>query len=346
MLRAFGVRAASLVGVLLALLLLVFVVQHVLPADPALALIGPRAGPELLEAKRNELGLSESLPSQYWIFFKSVLRGNFGESLTTGRPVSKDIAEYAPATIELAVTAFVFSVLLGLLFGLLSAARLRGGRPLRLIVVVFSSVPPYFVALLGLVVLANAVNWIPVGGRISREFRNVDGPTGFLLADTLLAGSPRGFLDAAGHLVLPSIALALVPAAAIGRSLRAALVDEWRSEYVATARALGARTPALLLRHALPNSVRPVLSIAGLQFGALLTGTIVVEGIFNWPGLGRYGQIALKSLDMPAIIGLTLFGGTLYVLINTVVELLQIPLDPSRMDWPRSLRAREAGFRG
>jgi len=319
-------RLASLVGILLGLSVIVFLLQAVVPADPVRAMVGASATPQIVEAKRHELGLDRPLPAQYAQFLSRAVRGDLQMSLHTRRPVRTDIAAFLPATLELAATALAMAVVLGGALGLLTA---RGrATSLRVGLIASASVPAFLLALLLLIVFYAQLHWFPGSGRISAELEAPTGPTGLLTVDGLLAGRLDVVGDALAHLALPALCLALGPAVALGRTLRSSLQTVLGSDHIRTARAKGLTERRVLLRHAVRPALNAPLTMTGLQVGMLLAGVVVIESIFAWPGLGLYTARAITSVDFPAIVGVTLVMGAAYVIVNALVDLAQVAADP------------------
>jgi peptide/nickel transport system permease protein len=319
-------RSLGALVVLLALVATTFVLYKMSPVDPARVLVGVKASNSSYEAARQRLGLDDPLPVQYADYLGDVLRGDLRQSQTTGEPVTSDLREYLPATLELVTVAFLLAILMGTVFGLATAARWRGGSVIRAAMVGAAALPVFLTALLGLLWLYRSLHWVPSGGRIGTTTTN--GPTGFLLIDTLLAGRPDLFGSALWHLALPATCLALGPAVAIGRVLRSSLTGTLRADWIRTARAKGLSERTVLRRHAIRNSLNPVLSIGGVQVAYLLGGTVVIESIFTWPGVGLYLSQAITNADYAAITGTTLVLGAAYVLANVAVDVLQAWADP------------------
>ena len=321
------VRVASLMVVLLVLTMVVFVIQSVLPADPVRAAVGGQATQAVVEAKRHELGYDKPLPVQYVNFLGNVTQGDFGESLRTRRPVLEDISKFAPATLELAFVSALLAGALGVILGLWSAHGGRGSGVARVTMLGLSSGPTFFMAILLILLFYRNLGWMPASGRMSAAYSD-SGPTGFLLIDSVMHGDASQWWDAVRHLVLPAFCLALGPAVAIGRVLRSSLLDVMRQDHVRTARAKGLSERMVVAKHALRNASGPALSMAGLQVGLLLAGVVVVELVFAWPGLGLYTQQSIQQADFPAVIGITLVLGIAYVVINSIVDILQLVADP------------------
>jgi peptide/nickel transport system permease protein len=319
-------RLASLIGILLGLSVVVFLLQAVVPADPVRAMVGASATRQIVEAKRHELGLDRPLPAQYAQFLGRAVRGDLQMSLHTRRPVRTDIAAFLPATVELAATALAMAVVLGGALGLLTARG--GGASLRVTLVASASVPAFLLALLLLIVFYAQLHWFPGSGRISPELDAPTGPTGLLTVDGLLAGRLDVVRDALAHLALPALCLALGPAVALGRTLRSSLQTVLSSDHIRTARAKGLTERGVLLRHGVRPALNAPLTMTGLQVGMLLAGVVVIESIFAWPGLGLYTARAITNVDFPAIVGVTLVMGGVYVIINALVDVAQVAADP------------------
>jgi peptide/nickel transport system permease protein len=284
------------------------------PADPVRAMVGASATPQIVEAKRHELGLDRPLPAQYAHFLSRAVRGDLSMSLYTRRPVRTDIAAFLPATVELAAAALALAVVLGGVLGLLTARG--GGTPLRVGLVASASVPAFLLALLLLIVFYARLRWFPGSGRISPDLNAPTGPTGLLTIDGLLAGRLDVVRDALAHLALPALCLALGPAVALGRTLRSSLQTVLRSDHIRTARAKGLTGREVLLRHGVRPALNAPLTMAGLQVGMLLAG------------VGLYTVRAIASFDFPAIVGVTLVMGAAYVIINALVDVAQVAADP------------------
>ena len=308
--------------------MIVFVLQAVIPSDPARAMVGASASPEAVAAKAHELGYDKPLPTRFADYLGRTASGDLQSSLRTRNAVTDDLRTFAPATLELALSASALAVIMGVGLALLLAAGGRAARVLRLVLVTGASVPGFLVALLAILVFYSGLGILPAGGRVTDTLVLPDGPTGMLLFDSLVAGDPGVFGSALVHLILPAFTLALVPALAIARTLATTLQQTMREDYVRTARSKGLRERVILLRHGLRNSAGPALTMGGLQFGLLLAGIVVVEQIFSWPGLGLYLNQSIAFSDFPAITGTTLMLGTAYVVVNFLVDVAQALADP------------------
>lgn len=322
-------RAAGIVPVLLVLSLVVFLIIEAIPGDPAQVMLGQHATPEALERMRHSLGLDRPFWVRYALFAGRLLKGDLGRSILSGRPILAEIAEKAPATLELSIFALLLAGVLGTLAGFISAWRQN-----RLFdyLSMFSSlvgvsIPIYWLGFMLIILFSLKLGWLPTGGRLSAEI-SFHSPSGFLLLDSLLAGNWTAFSDAAKHLVMPAICLATVPMAIIARMTRSSMLEALNQDYIRTARAKGVRTLRLLCVHAFKNAAIPVVTVIGLQFGYLMGGAILTETVFSWPGVGRWLLDGILGRDFPVIAGGTLFVAFFFVLANLVVDLLYILLDP------------------
>lgn len=312
--------------------LVVFLITSLVPGDPILAMLGDLAAsnPVIVAEYRAKWGLDLPLWEQYWIFLKRLFHGDLGISIATGRPVLADIGQYAPATIELGTIAFVLSILIGVPFGIFAAVWRDTwvDHSARFVSLIGVSSPVFWLAFIALTVFYGALQIAPGPGRLDP----IDFPpptvTGFFLIDTLIAGDWETFKTAAAHLVLPSLVLCAATLGLITRMTRASMLETLGQDYVRVARAKGMKESAVIVRHALPNALIPVITLAGLAYANLLTGTVMTETIFSWPGLGRYTFRSALSLDLPAIMGMTLVFAIVYLIINLLVDLSYALVDP------------------
>ena len=292
MARLIGVRLVGMFVVLLLLTFAVFVIQAKLPADPVAVTLGGGATPQLIAEKRHELGYDKPLWVQYERFLGRLVRGDLGTSLRTRSSVAGDIAHFAPATAELAVASAVWIFIFSLALGVWSALRRYGSGFARLFMLGLASAPTFFLAILFILLFYSHLHWLPASGE-STTLEPVRKITGFLFIDAILRGNLHVAWDAVRHLILPSLVIALGPAVSIARVMRGSLIDTMRLDHIRTARSKGLTEVRVILKHALRNSLTPVLAMTGLQVGLLLTGVIVVETVFAWPGLGPlYGKRA------------------------------------------------------
>jgi len=300
-----------------------------LSGDPVLAMLGDKASPARVEEFRHRLGMDRSLPAQYAAFLGDVATGDLGESFRTHRPVVEDLADYFPATLELTLAATLLATILGMALGTVAALKRNGWLDGASMVaaLVGVSVPVFWLALLALKGLGEQAGLFPVGGRLSAA-TTLDPITGLFTLDALLRGDLDAFADACGHLFLPACVLATVPAAIVTRMTRAALIETLGKDFVRTARAKGLRERDVVIRHALRNSLIPIVTVIGMHFGLLLGGAVLTETVFGWPGLGKYTVDSVLRRDFQSVQGALLLMATIFVLVNLLVDLAYARLDP------------------
>ena len=310
--------------------LVTFVLSRVVPGDPARMMAGPRADQVAIDNIRNQYGLNRPLPAQYASYLNDLVHGDLGVSFMTRRPVLTDLADFFPATLELAGLALVVGTAAGLVVG--TVAAVRRGSPLdvagRLVATGGVSMPAFWIAMLFQLVAYAGLGWLPFGGRLSTGQPAPPRVTGLYTVDSLLAGQLYTLRDAATHLVLPVTTLALGVIGVTARIVRTSVLEVLGEDYVRTARAKGLSRSRVLTRHTLRNALLPVVTVFGLQFGLLAGGVFLVETVFAWPGLGRYAYDAIRASDYNAIMGVTLLIAVVYVTINLVVDLIYLGLDP------------------
>jgi peptide/nickel transport system permease protein len=325
---------AAAVMVLLATLV-IFLIANMVPGDPVLTQLGDIAAnnPIMVAAYRHRWGLDLPLWDRYWIFLTGLLHGDLGVSISSQRPVLEDIAQYSPATVELSSVAFLLSLLVGLPLGVVAAMRRDSwiDHLARLISLIGVSAPTFWLAFIMLAVFYGWLGWAPGPGQLSPDQFPPPDVTGFLLIDAPLAGQWDTFWDAVHHLVLPAVVLAAATLGLITRTTRAAMLEALSQDYIRVARAKGLLRRAIMLGHALPNALLPVVTLGGLAYAQLLTGTVLTETIFSWPGLGRYTFQSAVTLDFPAIMGITTVVAVIYVVINLLVDVSYALLDPRVM---------------
>lgn len=332
MLRYLVARVLGMVVMIVLATLVVFIIASLVPADPILAQLGDMqaADEALVAAYRAKWGLDLPLWEQYWVFLTKLVHGDFGISISSQRPVLADIAQYAPATIELSTIAFLLAVVIGVPLGVLAAVRRDSwiDHIARLLSLIGVSAPTFWLAFIMLALFYGGLRIAPGPGRLDVIFLPPPTVTGLYLIDSALAGQWDVFRNAAAHLVLPSIVLAATTLGLITRTTRAAMLEALHQDYVRVARAKGMAEWAIVRRHALPNALIPVVTLGGLAYAVLLSGTVLTETIFSWPGLGRYTFRSAVTLDFPAIMGITFIVAVVYLVINLLVDLSYALLDP------------------
>jgi peptide/nickel transport system permease protein len=323
-------RALSMVLVVIGMVVVTFIVTRLLPSDPARQVAGIGATPDAIQAVRVRLGLDQSVWSQFWQYLKGLAHLDFGTSFVTGRPVRDDIVDKLPATLELAFFAVFLYTVLSLVLGTLAASGRSKVQEnaIRVLTLAGSSIPPYWLALVLQVVFYFWLGWFPSGGRLPAGYLPDQKVTGFYLIDSLLAGDLVIFWKTLVCLVLPATSLLLVSLGSLTRLVRAQILDEQRADYVTMSRARGLAPGRILRTHVLPNALNPVITVIGMQVGFLIGGTLFIEKIFQWPGLGSYTWDAVTDMDFPAITGVAVVLSVVFVLVTLIVDIVQFLLDP------------------
>ena len=320
-------RLAATAAILVALTAVMFVLQKISPLDPIKAQMGAQASASAVAARREALGLNDPIATQFWHYLTAAVRGDLGTSYRTRHPVASDLSSFFPATLELALYGMGIALLMAVLLAFSTTLKWRGSAVLRGILFTGASAPMFLLGIVGLIVFYQKLGWVPANGRIGIS-NPPTGPTGLLTVDGLIHGRFDVAADAFHHLILPAMVIALGPAVAIGRVLRSSLLTDMDSDYARTARAKGLPESRIVAGHVLRNCVGSALSMTGLQVGLMFSGVLVVEQVFGWPGIGQYIAQSIPVADFPAIAGVTLMLGALYVFINTAVDVLQAAADP------------------
>ncbi len=331
-LRFIGKRLVYLVIMLIGVATLVFILTKLIPGDPVTANLSQRAlsDPEIVAAYKLRYGLDKPLITQYLYYMRNLLQLDLGTSIRTGNGVLAELGRCFPATIELALWSIVIASVLGIFFGIISAIKRNSviDQVVRAISVTGVSVPSFWLALLVLFFFYYKLHLMPGPGRLGTGFTPPVTVTGLYVIDALLEGDLPKTVDAIRHLILPSCVLAAFTMGLITRTTRSNLLDVMSTDYIRTARAKGLSRSRLIVRHALGNALIPVLTVIGLGLGNLLGGMVLVETIFNWPGVGQFAYQSVMSADFPAIIGVALLIALNYMVINTVVDILYGVIDP------------------
>ncbi len=312
--------------------LIIFIIANALPADPVSSFLPNSAidNPTIVAAFRAKWGLDRPLHEQYLSWLGNALQGDFGTSLRSKKPVSEDLSNFLPATIELATIAIVISLSVGVTLGIISAVW-RGQLVdylARILALIGVSFPVFVLALIGKRLFAINMDLLPSGRRLDLLLRAPSDGTGLLLIDSLLAGDMRVFQNAISHLILPSLVLAVFSMGFITRLTRSAMLESLSMDYMRTARAKGLRERIVIIRHGLRNALIPVLTIIGLSYSSLLAGAVLTESIFSWPGIGRYAFLSATGQDFPATMGVTMLIAMIYVGVNFIVDILYFFVDP------------------
>ena len=323
-------RLAMLVVVMLGVSISTFLISRVIPGDPAALLAGPRATPKLLAELRADIGLDASLFEQYSRYMGDLLQGDLGKSIMTRRPVLSELLGFMPATLELMLCALVLSLAVGIPLGVVCAVyRNRWpdllGRGWALLGI---SAPSFWLALLAILLFYGLLGWLPGSGRLDLGVEPPPGVTGMYLIDGALAGDGLVLRSAFNHLLLPASVLALTSIGLVVRMIRGSMIEVLAEDHIRTARAFGLPSWRILSRYALPNALMPLVTVIGLELASLLFGSVIVESVFAWPGVGGYVLAAILGLDFPVIMGFTVLASLAYVLSNLFVDLAYLMLDP------------------
>ena len=322
-------RIFESIPVLIGASIAVFMLVHLIPGGPEVALLGERGSAENVAELRARLGLDRPLPEQYLVYVGKILQGDLGRSVAGNIPISDELRQRFPATAELALCALVLAVIVGVPLGIISAVK-RGswidtGTMLGSLVGV--SMPIFWLGLLLLFIFGVKLGWLPFIGRLSTNV-SIETRTGMYLIDAILAGDWSGFVDAFKHLILPSVTLSTIPIAIIARITRSAMLEVLHMDYIRTARAKGLRESSVILRHALRNALLPVVTVIGLQLGSLLAGAVLTETIFSWPGIGRWLFNSIQGRDYAIVQSVTLVITFIFVAVNLLVDVSYAWLNP------------------
>lgn len=323
-------RLAGLIFVLLGVSTMTFILAQLVPVDPAANALGQNARPEQIAAYREKLGLDQPLIEQYFSYLRRLSSGDLGESIRTRRSVLLDLRDYLPATLELSLAALLISLLVGIPLGMWAAINRNHWNDAfaRVLALMGGSLPVFYVGLLLLGLFYRQLQWLPGPGRLDSTLTPPNEITGLFTVDALLSGNWPVFQNSLAHLVLPAITLGAFSTAVLVRMTRSAMLEVLAQDYVRTANAKGLGYRTVVWRHVLKNALAPVLTTVGITFGSLLSGAVLTETIFNWPGLGRYATTSVTSLDFPAVMGVTLVAAFIYPLVNTLVDIGYQIIDP------------------
>ena len=325
-------RIFYLLILLLGVATIVFVLTRLVPTDPVAANLSQRNlnNEEMVNAFRAKWGLDKPVWQQYLIYLKGLLQLDFGTSIRTGKPVLFELKRCFPATLELSIFAIIFASVVGILFGVISALKRNSviDQIVRGVSVAGVSVPTFWLALLLLYLFYYKLGIAPGTGRISSYFKPPETVTGLYVIDALIEGNIYKAIDCLGHLVLPGIVLGSFTMGLITRTTRSNLLEVMSTDYIRTAKAKGMARVRLILHHAMGNALIPVLTVIGLGLGNLLGGTVLVETIFTWPGVGQFAYESVLKLDSPGIIGVAILIAFNYGVINTLIDILYGVIDP------------------
>lgn len=306
-----------------------FFMVRAIPGDPAQIMLGQQATQEQVQQIRENMGLDKPIFVQYGLFLKDALRGDLGDSIVTGRPVTTELLTRLPATLELTAFAMLIAILVGIPVGVISAVRQYSllDKTTSVLALTGISMPIFWLAMILVVIFGVNLELLPFPGRLDPT-TGITAITGLVLVDSLLTLNFAGFWDGLLHLIMPALALATIPMAVIVRMTRSSMLEVMNEDYVRTARAKGVVPWRVVFKHALRNAMLPTITVIGLQTGLLMGGAIITETIFSWPGIGLYAYNSISSRDYASIQGVVLYAALLFVLINLLVDILYAILDP------------------
>jgi len=322
-------RLLALVPVLLGISVVVFLFVHLIPGDPVWVMLGDYATDQAVAELRTSLGLDRPLHIQYLKYLERLLHGDLGRSIHTKNPLVSELASRLPASLELSLTAMLIAIAVGIPLGMISAVKHGSIIDTASMIgaLIGVSMPIYVLGLVAIWFFAIQFRWLPPGGRMEADttLRTV---TGFFVLDSIITGNWPALFDALKHLVIPSVTLSTVPMAIIARMTRANLLEVLYQDFIRTARGKGLSESIVIVRHALKNALLPVITVIGIQIGIILSGAVLTETIFSWPGIGRWVYEAIQKRDYPVVQGMTLFIGVVFVISSLVVDVLYVWLDP------------------
>ena len=330
MIRFIIQRLLLAIPVLFGVTLIIFTLTFVLPGDPARSAADRYATPEQVEAVRIRLGLDKPFHEQYLSYLGRLAHGDLGTSIESRKPVIEDMAKFLPATFELMLMAMTITVLIGIPLGVITGSGRRSGTNslVRFLSVVGVGMPVFWSGLLLQLIFFGKLGWLPLDGRLSAGATPPPRLTGMYTIDALMAAQWATFGDALKHLILPALTLSFGLVASIARITHSSMLEVMRQDYIRTARAKGLSDQVVLYRHSLKNAFVPVLTTLGLQVGFLLAGSVLVENIFSWGGIGTYAWSGIFRLDIPVIMAVALATAVIFVFSNLVIDVLYTVVDP------------------
>jgi len=323
-------RVLQALVVLLGLSILIFFIARVIPGDPTRLILGPLATSEQIQELKEEMHLDKPFVVQYYFWLKSLLHGDLGESLYTRRPITTDLKMFIPATLELMIFSFLISLIIGQIMGIF-AGYFRDSwfdNIFRVFSYIGIATPAFAIAIFGLIIFSYNLNIVPAIGRIGLWLEPPTKITGLFVIDGLLSGQWGIAFEAFKHILLPATSLAIANIAQEGRIIRSSIIDNLQKDYILAHRVYGIPTRLIIFKYLLKPSLVPTVSIMGLDFACLLANAFLVETVFMWPGISRYGVTAMLNKDLNAIIAVVLFTGVLYSLMNLIVDIIVSYLDP------------------
>jgi peptide/nickel transport system permease protein len=322
-------RLLALIPILIGVAIIVFLIVHLIPGDPAQTMLGERASDEALAKLREDMGLNDPLPVQFWRYVKDLLRGDLGRSIMSNNPVSEELSQRFPATLELSFFAMVFAVFVGVPAGIFASINQNSwfDNLSMLIALMGVSMPIFWLGLMFIWLFAVELGWFPPSSRIGVGLEFIP-MTNLYVIDSIIQLNFTALKDVLHHLFLPAVALGTIPMAIIARMTRSSMLEVLKKDYIRTAYAKGLKRKMVIFKHALKNAMVPIITVVGLQFGVLLGGAVMTETIFSWPGLGKYLVDAIYARDFPIVQGGILFFAGVFVIVNLIVDLSYALVDP------------------
>jgi peptide/nickel transport system permease protein len=322
-------RLLQLIPVLVGVAVISFSLIHLAPGDPARTIAGEHASEQTIETLRVKYGLDKPIHVQFWVWFKQVLRGDFGRSIVSNEYVTREILDRFPNTVELAFFSMLIAIIVGFIAGVVSASKQYSVLDYTTMgVALFGvSMPVFWLGIMLMMIFGVFFRVLPIGGRISSaiSFQRI---TGLYILDSLIKGNWVALGSTLKYLILPSVALATIPMATIARVTRSSMLEVLRQDYIRTERAKGLSERVVIYKHAVRNAMLPVITVIGLNFGLLLAGALLTETVFAWPGIGRYVVKAVQMRDYPVVQGCVLFFSFMFVIVNLITDLLYVLIDP------------------
>jgi peptide/nickel transport system permease protein len=322
-------RLLQLIPVLIGVAVISFSLIHLAPGDPARTIAGEHASEQTIQALQEKYGLDRPIHVQFWIWFRQVLRGDFGRSIVSNEFVIKEILDRFPNTVELTMFSMLIAIVVGFIAGVISASKQYSVLDYTTMgVALFGvSMPVFWLGIMLMMIFSVFFRVLPIGGRIDTmiPFQRI---TGFYILDSIIKGNWAAFGSTLKYLILPSVALATIPMATIARVTRSSMLEVLRQDYIRTERAKGLSERAVIYKHAVRNAMLPVITVIGLNFGLLLAGALLTETVFSWPGIGRYVVKAVQMRDYPVVQGCVLFFSFMFVIVNLITDILYVLIDP------------------
>jgi peptide/nickel transport system permease protein len=322
-------RLLQIIPVIFGVTIIAFSLIHIAPGDPARNMLGQHASQQEIDEIRTKYGLDKPLYVQYFIWLGDVLQGNLGRSILSHEQVTIEIASRFPNTIELAIAAMLFASLIGVIAGIISATKQYSIADYSVMgIALFGiSMPVFWLGIMLMMIFGVYLHWLPIGGRIDLliPFHRI---TGFMILDSIITGNGAALISVLSHLILPAIALGTIPMAIIARTTRSSMLEILRQDFIRTERAKGLSERIVIYKHALRNAMVPVVTVIGLNFGLLLSGAILTETVFSWPGVGRLVVDAVYARDYPLVVGCILVFALVFVIVNLITDILYTYIDP------------------